>query len=236
MEPYYEANGITIYHGRCEDVLPTLAPVDLVLTDPPYPNRAGHFLDGIAAARDMLSTFAAPRFMVFWSQLERPPVPLPLVAHHIWHRTNTNRPDNYEPIYEFANESERPSIVFPFPVIFPGLTGCIEATGHPTQKPVKLLTRLVSLRPCSLILDPFMGSGTTLDACKRLGRRAIGIEIDERYCEIAAQRLSQEVFDFGSRPAREAEAAKAQLEKGTFAGQPSMIDCLERIVRRGENR
>jgi DNA modification methylase len=195
VKPYYDHNGIMIYHGDARAILPYLSGIDLVLTDPPYPNNAGHFVGGIEAARQALSTFSAPRFMVFWHQLERPPVPLPLVAHHIWHRTNTNRPDNYEAIYEFADEPERPSIVFPFPVIYPGLTGCYEATGHPTQKPVKLLLRLLTLRSFTAALDPFMGSGTMLEAAKRLGRRAIGIEIEERYCEIAARRLSQEVLE-----------------------------------------
>ena len=68
---------------------------------------------------------------------------------------------------------------------------------HPTQKPVRLMRWCISLYPDAVsILDPFMGSGTTLRAAKDLGRKAIGIEIEERYCEIAANRLRQEVLQF----------------------------------------
>jgi site-specific DNA-methyltransferase (adenine-specific) len=73
--------------------------------------------------------------------------------------------------------------------------------GHPCAKPLKWVTfvlSLVSVDASDIILDPFMGSGTTLRAAKDLGRKAIGIEMDEKYCEIAARRLDQEVFDFGT--------------------------------------
>lgn len=67
---------------------------------------------------------------------------------------------------------------------------------HPTEKPIDLLMRLIDCNEGDLVLDPFMGSGTTLRAAKDLGRKAIGIEIEEKYCEIAVKRLQQEVFDF----------------------------------------
>ena len=68
---------------------------------------------------------------------------------------------------------------------------------HPNEKPIELPTLFITLHtaPNQLVIDPFMGSGTTLRAAKDLGRRAIGIEIDEQYCEIAARRMGQEILN-----------------------------------------
>lgn len=83
---------------------------------------------------------------------------------------------------------------------------------HPCEKPIKMVSDMIqaATRENALILDPFMGSGTTLVAAKQLGRKAIGIEISREYCDIAIQRLQQEVFDFGA-PAEEAQAKQGEL-------------------------
>ena len=198
MIPYYEQGGITIYHGDCRDVLPGLDGV--LVTDPPYPNNAGHFDDAVPIAREVLAQWRGGEGLVFWSELEHPPVNLPLVAVHIWHRNNVNgRP--YEPVYHFAADGvKRRSVVGAFPAVFGGAgPGTFEYLGHPTQKNCAAMRWLIQLtRTSGTIIDPFMGVGTTLDAAKLLNRRCIGIEINERYCEKAARRLQQEVMELAS--------------------------------------
>lgn len=180
--------GATLYLGDCREILPSLG-YDAVVTDPPYPNNAGHFLDGIQAACDMLKAQTASVAIVFWSEIERPPCAMPLVAVHVWHRTNVNgRP--YEPAYHFAADGEkRRSDVIQHAAVFDGAgPGCQEYEGHPTQKPVAMMERLVA-KTGGAVLDPFMGVGATGLACLRLGRPFIGVELNPTYFDIACRRI-----------------------------------------------
>ena len=74
------AEGVTLYLGDCREILPTLGKVDAIVTDPPYPNNAGLFLEGIATAKFVCETFKCDHWQVFWTEIETPPVPAPLNA------------------------------------------------------------------------------------------------------------------------------------------------------------
>ena len=225
MTPYYEHNGITIYHGDCREILPTLAPVDLVLTDPPYGIRyvtarrsrsdklrtaiAGdESLDDFAEAWPLMFDLLSDdrHWYVFASPLKIPEVSAIVGrSKHIlaWDKGDRGTVGDLECGFGEAWEAvfygmkgrrpingPRPRTVLRFP-----WSATLDPV-HPTVKPVSLLKRLVlmSSQVAEVVLDPFMGSGPTLRAAKDLGRRAIGIEMVEAYCEIAAKRLSQEVL------------------------------------------
>jgi len=184
------ADGVEIWLADCREVLPLIGRVDAIVSDPPYPNNAGLFLEDIEAARQVCTAISCSHWLVFWTEIETPPVPETFVALHAWYRTNTNRPDNYEAIFEFCRDGrKRASRIMPWCVIAPGLTGII-ASGHPTEKHVGLMSELVK-RTDGMILDPFMGSGTTGVACVNLGRKFIGIEREPKYFDIARRRIDE---------------------------------------------
>jgi DNA modification methylase len=188
MATKVEIGNATLYLGDCADILPTLGHFDAVVTDPPYPNNANHFIDGIETAKKIIKNYYCDHWLIFWDEIERPESNLPLVGVHIWHRTNSNRPDNYEPIYEFNKNGKKvASRVYPFGVIYEGLTGVI-AHGHPTEKNIKLMEKLIP-KKSNKILDPFMGSGTTGVACMNLQKTFVGIEKEQKYFDIACKRI-----------------------------------------------
>lgn len=197
LTPYYSHGGITIYHGDCRDILPFVT-ADVVVTDPPYEGREDLFpTEGVFDT--VLGLVEAHKALVFWPCVGR--LPGNPDAIHVWRKTvpihpnsdyGTTRGNHYERVLSFG--LGRGSRIYTFASIMPNFAAVAEErTGHPTQKPSGLLRELVMLTT-GTILDPFMGSGTTLVAAKQLGRQAIGIEIEERYCEIAVKRLAQEVL------------------------------------------
>jgi len=207
-KPYYhdERAGMTIYHGDCREIIPQLNQrFDLVLTDPPYgigehggkcrtrgcsiPNHENRGWD---LAPPTASTFAlmlraSEHQMIFGGNYFS--AHLPVSRGWLYWRKLTGG--------DFA-DGELIWTSFDRVVKEVTITNKSGANEHPTQKPLALMKWCIQLAgDVQTILDPFMGSGTTLRAAKDLGRRAVGIEIEEKYCEIAARRLGQEVFNFG---------------------------------------
>jgi DNA modification methylase len=179
----------TLYLGDCMEILPTLPKVDALVTDPPYPNNAGHFDDDVETAREVIRSGEWTEGVIFWNELDRPPFSAHLVAVHIWHRTNVNgRP--YEPAFQFHEDGiKRRSEVYEHAAIHGGVgPGSFEYEGHPTQKPAAIMAKLIS-KTSGVVLDPFMGSGSTGVACAFLRRPFIGIERDPKYFEIACRRI-----------------------------------------------
>jgi DNA modification methylase len=207
-KPYYEENGITIYNADCREVLPHLEKVDLVLTDPPYGLKwSGTGFDKQpllnhkeAAAWDnrpsgelLKLAISSGKDSVVWGGNYFANDLGTFVSPLIWDKMTGNNPfaDG-----ELAWTSFRSGTLRIFKHQWCGAfkdSERGEKSIHPTQKPVALMQWCINIAPkAQTILDPFMGSGTTLVAAKQLGRKAIGIELEEKYCEIAVKRLQQE--------------------------------------------
>jgi len=212
MKPYYDHAGITIFHGDCREILPSLPKVDAVITDPPYGVGKADWdsvfptLPFWTAMRDAMREGAS--IVVYPGEADAPKKIALLSGvfdYHwqfVWYAPNAMQfgKTGYTVkslAWWFAKgkASCRPKVR---DVIVDPIIPEENNFGHPSPKPLGCISPLVGAlsSPGETILDPFMGSGTTLVAAKNLGRKAIGIEIEEKYCEIAAKRLSQEVFDF----------------------------------------
>lgn len=233
LRPYYhdEQSGITIFHGDCREVLPTLAAgsVDLVLTDPPYGRdyvsnfrvkdpSVAHVIPGdenLEAMRHGLQLCVPllkyDRHLYYFASADDiigdacAALPSALTFRRLlcWDKGNHGMGDlecNYGHAWEaivFASKGKRLlNGKRPSSLLRSFGRGAGSTWVHPTQKPVSLMRFLIerSSMPGEVVLDPFMGSGTSLRAAKDLGRHAIGIETEERYAEIAANRLRQAVL------------------------------------------
>lgn len=243
MNPYYSHAGVTIYHGDCREILPSLQ-ADAVVTDPPYGDTSLAWDVPVGGWANLLQApqvwcFGSLRFFMehgaeFSSNGWR------YAQEIVWQKHNGSgfHADRFKRVHELAvhfYRGEWGSLYRDVPKTMdatartvrrkqrPPHTGHIERGSyasedggprlmrsvvsvrschgeavHPTQKPVGILAPLIqfSSRPGGMVLDPFAGSGSTLIAARDAGRSAIGIEIDERYCEIAAKRLAQGVLPF----------------------------------------
>ncbi len=222
MKPYYDEGGITLYHGDALDILPTLErqPSWAVVTDPPYgieyaTARGRGEIKGYASwshttiAND--DTTACRDFALAWARglpiacfgSWKVPKPVGVRGVLIWDKGpafgmgDLSFPwkPSWEEIYILGDgwNGRRDE-----GVLKGHLVVSWESKGrwHPNEKPVSLCCHIIGKTEATVIVDPFAGSGSTLRAAKDCGRRAIGIEIEERYCEAAVKRLAQGVFDF----------------------------------------
>lgn len=214
IAPYFDDGTCTIYLGDCAEIAPTLGRFDLLCTDPPYGIGVAHGAkfgrtvlarkrdygdsdwDDAPPSDDLLTDL---RSRATWQCLfggnyfALPPSSCWLV----WDKENGANDfadaelawTNYERAVRLKRHQWHGM-----------LRKGREERMHPTQKPLAVMSWAIGLcpdRPTS-VLDPFMGSGTTLRACKDLGIRAVGIEREEKYCEIAARRLGQGVLALGA--------------------------------------
>ena len=211
MKPYYEDDAVTIYHGDALEVGEWLT-ADVLLTDPPYGinyRTGGRRLEGNArsiegdkdtAGRDIaLSLWSGPA-LVFGTW--KVPAPVGERTRLVWDQDGALGMGDlslpWKPSWQmihviggpWAGTRDCGSVLRCPPVLSVGRV-------HPHEKPLKLIGMLLAKCVDGTVADPFMGSGSTLVAAKARGRKAIGIEIDERYCEIAARRLDQGVLDLG---------------------------------------
>lgn len=219
MKPYYQDDLITLYHGDCLEITNWLD-ADVLVTDPPYGIawEAGALNDKREVRKGSEQSIASDeslevrdKALDLWGKrlgivfgtwkMERPKNTTNVL---IWHKANKQPGVLTHPFY--SNHEE-------IYILGTGFTGkpmqSVITTnehrgmqprliGHPTPKPLGLMEQLIDKCPEGVIADPFAGSGATLLAARNLGRQVIGIELEEKYCDLIAKRASQSAFDFSN--------------------------------------
>jgi hypothetical protein len=220
---YYADEQVTLYHGDCREITEWLA-ADVLVTDPPYgrgwkqgrhwnPRHTDDRHAGIAGDLDTgvrdsaLARWGDRPTLAFGDPMLAPPAGTKLVGIY-------RKPPNAGTrgaIGGYRRDVEVFYLLGPWPSGLGGRSSIVATvTGsqgnphspqgryaHPHAKPVDVMEQLIDACPPGVIADPFAGSGSTLVAARNLGRRAIGVELEERYCEVIARRLAQDVLPIG---------------------------------------
>jgi DNA modification methylase len=203
VKPYFERDGITIYHGDCREILPMLPEPAVVVADPPYgvsisrgDGRRAQIQTRVAGDDEPfdpshLLALGSP-LVLFGANAYASRLP-DSVGWLIWDKYHGEECQHSQAELAWTNFVKGIRI---HREAYHGFMRAKDGWLHPTQKPVGLMRWVLSLpwTPAGLVIDPYMGSGPVLRAAMDLGQPCIGIEIEERYCEIAAKRLSQQVF------------------------------------------
>lgn len=202
LVPYHAEDSVTIYHGDSREILPLLGRFDLLLTDPPYGI-------GFAASPSKWSRDNIKRGKEGWDDTVPEIVPFVEACKKsmVWGGNHFDLPPSRGWL-AWVKEKGLPSygdcelcwtnVEMPCRHMFHRRCDTVKHA-HPTQKPLALMQWCIGLAgEVQTILDPFAGSGTTGEAAKLMGKRAVLIEREERYCEIAALRLAQDVLQFSS--------------------------------------
>ena len=220
MKPYFEDEFVTLFHGDCLEVSDWLS-ADVLVTDPPYGiawltrgtyggDKKGKVKEknAIASDRDavvrdtVIELWGEKPAIVFGtSRVSRPTRTEHLL---IWHKagmppgpTNAAFMSQHEEVYVWGSGFRKSS-----PPLRSVITTrehrptAVSNSGHPTPKPIGLMETLIDRCPPGVIADPFAGSGATLLAARNLGRKVIGVELEEKYCDLMAKQLSQQTFQF----------------------------------------
>jgi site-specific DNA-methyltransferase (adenine-specific) len=222
MSVYYEDEYVQLHHGDCRAIRGWTT-ADVLVTDPPYGvawkrgattwyGKNGAVVpqdietvagDHSPEVRDLALDLWGDRPAIVFGSWR---VPRPAGVRHrlVWHKQGRNPGPSNAPWFSVDEEIYILGSGFhgkPNPSVYPTTEN--RATepgriGHPTPKPVALMEALIAKCPPGVIADPFAGSGATLIAARNLGRKAIGVELEEKYCELIVKRLSQQAFDFSN--------------------------------------
>ena len=205
MDPYYDEDGITIFHGDARDIVPRLT-WDVAITDPPFGVNEAAW-DSPEIISELLKTViqdltSADRRALIWPGMAAlTSYPPPAAIGGVYQPQTVNRTrwgvQNFAPVLFYGRDPFQMDGRGCRPVAFQySMRAPEKGIDHPCPKPLEWMrwSVLRAARAGEHILDPFMGSGTTLLAAKELGHPAIGIEVERAYCYVAIARLRQRVL------------------------------------------